>query len=415
MNNFLRSICLILFFLQYTAADHAFTQTAIKPTTQLPEPMRIKFAKGETAFTMKDHIAVGEKSKRYVLKALQGQTMRVIISGRELSIDQGIVGQDGTVLKYPGFYSYKFFKEQLPKTQDYFIELKRVSYEKDQDFILLILVNPVEQASPWFTYYEGYEQKLINLFPNKYDSGTYNTNPYIPTTYSHLLSIPFHNIGKILRVYSVKPCSFDPSASYQNFDCIYDNGEVHLTSFDPARSRSTYLGAIQRASYSGNSGGIFMPFALTKDDHNIILDAWMGSPGAGGGMQDYGYAMIPVKEASESTVYSDFAQIATRESFFYDNFGKVVYLGNSDKMPQYQQPGPRYNNGALYFRNLITNKVSTILEEENTTFDLVAIDIRVKRIILIATKYLFTDGCPKDDVGYYCAEKIMTIRTISLP
>lgn len=114
-------------------------------------------------------------------------------------------------------------------------------------------------------------------------------------------------------------------------------------------------------------------------------------------------------------VTSDYARIATRGASFYDNYGKVVYLDNSDKMPQYPQPGPRHNSGALFYRDLVTNEPRIILEEENTTFELIAIDVLAKKIILMVTKYEFTEACPKNEDGYYCAKKATTARTIPIP
>lgn len=412
MYNLFRSIGFILFFLQYATAGHAFAQAATEPATQLPEPVRIKFPKGETAITLNDHLAVGEKSKRYVLKALAGQIMRVTISPSWIHLR--IVGQDGTVLESQDYHRFNFWRGKLPATQDYLIELERKSAAENEDFLLSVLINPVGQATQWFTFQEVIQQKPLNLFPNQYDSGAHDTNPNIPATYYHMLSIPFHSGGKVLRVYSA--CSFDSVASSDDFGSLFEDCRdgVRLAIYDPARQASTYLRAIQTV-YGSNYCGIFMPFALTPDDRNIILDAWMGDPAAGGSNIDYGYTLLPVKAASKNTVYSDVVQIASRAAFFYDNYGKVVHLGDSDKMPHYPQPGPMYNYGALFFLDLITNKETIILEEENTTFNLVAIDVAAKMIILTATKYHFTDACPKDEDGYSCAEKTTTTRTISLP
>jgi hypothetical protein len=415
MYNFFRGICLFLLFLQCATAGHAFAQTATAPVAQLPEPVRIEFAKGETAFTLEDHLAVGQTSKRYVLKVTAGQVMRVLTSDWA---HPEIFEHDGTLLKSQGGNSYGFWRGELPRTQDYFIELKRDYLLEDQHFFLFVLINPVGQRNGWYTLSELRPQRRDMLFPNQYDSGAHDSNEDIPATYYHLLSIPFHNGGKILRVYSEKPCSLDSESEDEfglKFLGICDNHEVHLAYYDPARSVSTYLGVITPVSYSGNSGGIFMPFAITKDDHNIILDAWMGDAGAGGGAQDYGYGMISVEEGGEGMVTSDYARIATRQAFFYDNYGKVVYLDNSDKMPQYPQPGPRHNSGALFYRDLVTNEPRIIWEEENTTFDLLAIDVVAKKVILIATKYEFTETCPKSEDGYYCAKKTTTARTIPLP
>jgi len=258
-----------------------------------------------------------------------------------------------------------------------------------------------------------------NMFPNEYDSGIDDTCPNVPADYFHFLSIPFHNSARILRVYCERPCFLGPVVGDwcgygMQFIDRCGNHEVRIAVYDPSKRVATFLGVI-REQHGSNYGGIFMPMALTRDDQNIILRAWMGAPGAGGGMVNYGYAIMAVQAAVNDTTSPVLSTIAPACAVFYDDYGKVVYLGNSDSMPQYPQPGPSHNSGALYFRDLVTNNVSKILEEKNTTYELAKVDTVKKMIKLTATEYEFSDTCPKDENGYWCAKRTSSTRTVPLP
>jgi len=264
-----------------------------------------------------------------------------------------------------------------------------------------------------------YSQKPENMFPNEHDGGTSDIDPNIPRDYFHLLSIPFHQSDRVLRVYCNEPCVFDSTTGYENsfgqqFLERCNNDEIRLTVYNPSTGTSIYLGMIQE-KHGSNHGGIFMPLALTQDDSNIILEAWMGSPGAGGGMVHYGYAMMPVTPATSVTTSPEITVIAPHGAVFYDDYGKVVYLDNSDNMPQYPQPGPRHNSGALFFRDLINSEETVLLEEENTTYELEAVDTLRQMIALTAIEYEFNDTCPKDENGYYCAGTTYELRVVPLP
>ena len=261
--------------------------------------------------------------------------------------------------------------------------------------------------------------RLDIMFPNEFDSGLDDTASCIPKTFSHFLSIPFNQSDKILRVYSEKPCFVDSIVGewngygFQFLDRCH-NREIRLVVYDPSKRKSMSLGII-RIQHGANYGGIFIPIALLQNDKSIILQAWMGSPGAGGGMVDYGYATMAVAEATNDTTSPEITKIANRDAFFYDDYKKVVYLGNSDKMPDHMQPGPKHNSGALYFRDLVSDNSLIILEEENTTYELMSIDTVNNTVRLKAFKYEYSDNCPKDENGYYCAKKTQEIRTIPLP
>ncbi|HOP07324.1 MAG TPA: hypothetical protein PLF13_08545 [candidate division Zixibacteria bacterium] len=257
------------------------------------------------------------------------------------------------------------------------------------------------------------------MFPNEYDSGIDDSSEYIPVSYFHLLSIPFHDSDRILRVYCEQPCFVDSFIGYWygygvQFIDRCRNHEIRITVYDPSTRESTYLGIVHE-QHGSNHGGIFMPIALTKDDRNVVFRAWMGSPAAGGGSRDYGYAMAPVIAVTDDSSRLALTVLAPRGALFYDNFGKVVYLDNSDNMPSYIQPGPSHNSGALFSRDLVTGTKSKLLEEENTTYELKGIDTVERTIDLVAIHYVFNDKCPKNEDGYFCAERSRETRTVPLP
>lgn len=208
-----------------------------------------------------------------------------------------------------------------------------------------------------------------------------------------IVSIPFHNSSKVLQMFN----------------------DHELVIYDGQNNSSVFLGKIKEVSYTGNSGAIFIPIAITKDDNNIILDAHMGEPGAGGGSVDYGYAIIPIKPAPNINFLIDnFPSIATRSAYFYDSFGKVVYIDEGANTPHYSMPGPS-NSGSIKFRNLITNDPKTILEEEDTSYEIAGLNEKSGTLNFKATKYYFSEKCPREEGAQYCAQTSITERSLQLP
>jgi len=250
-------------------------------------------------------------------------------------------------------------------------------------------------------------REIMYAFPHSFDNGTNDTSTYVPSYFQHIISIPFHNSNKILRVYL-------GCLSGQENVCL--NWEVRLVTYDPQNNSNEFLGKIHDVSMTGNSGALYLPYALTKDDSKVILDAWMGSPGAGGGDVDYGYAAIPVKQAPNNDyVISDFPQIATRSAIFYDSFGKVVYVDEGNNTPHYSMPGPS-NDGAIVFQNLVGNvPLQKILEETDTSYSLIRLDEKKGILSVNVTKYQFSTKCPREEDGQFCAGKTVTVRSIMVP
>ena len=162
----------------------------------------------------------------------------------------------------------------------------------------------------------------------------------------------------------------------------------------------------------GNFGGLFMPIAFTKDNQQIVLDAWMFSPGAGGGSVDLGYDIMP---ATGTVATEQKQQLVPRQAKFYDTFGEVVFLGNSKNLPGFSQPGPSSNLGTVMAEDLITGKTKLVLEEPDTTYDLLDINEAKGTLHFRATKHQFTAACPKREDALDCTKNTVAERTIPLP
>jgi len=76
---------------------------------------------------------------------------------------------------------------------------------------------------------------------------------------------------------------------------------------------------------------------------------------------------------------------------------------------------PRIDLGAIMSLDLTTMKSATVLEETDTTYQLVGAD-EVKNILNFkATKNKFTKACPRAEDALICSQKTVTDRTLPLP
>lgn len=224
-------------------------------------------------------------------------------------------------------------------------------------------------------------------------------------------TLPFHNSSKVLKVTPL-PKGQDAELPSLSLSVVNPDGS------------SVFVGISGEVSLSGNSGAVFVPFAISKDDKNIILVAHMESPGAGGSSQDYGYIMLPIQPAPNKNyilverlpankVWTSI-HIATRSAHFYDSFGKVVYVDEGDNTPHYDMPGPS-NNATLMFRNFVTGDNKKILAEKDTSYEIVSLDEKSQSLEIKATHYTFSAKCLREQSGLYCADKTVTDQTIKLP
>ncbi len=165
----------------------------------------------------------------------------------------------------------------------------------------------------------------------------------------------------------------------------------------------------------GNSGGLFVPFAFTRDDRWLLLRAWMFSPGAGGGAVDYGVGVI-ARSTRRGASPIDVEPYPVRDLVFYADYGCAVGLGASDETPTYTQPGfPSNNGGALVAVDLATLKPRTLLEERDTTYAVKALDEKAGTLELEVTRHTFGKDCPREEGALGCSAASSSRRVIALP
>ncbi len=240
----------------------------------------------------------------------------------------------------------------------------------------------------------------------------------VPETYTSLLMVATHSCDAVLRVYlgcasAIVESSPAPDQWVEINGTSYACGEwkEKIILEDIATKKANVVADLGVEARS-NAGGLFVPLAFTRDDKNIILDAWMGSPGAGGGTIDLGYAIIPRSTVNGTS--KDKEPLAPRSALFYDSFGKMVYLDRSTKLPQYSQPGPTSNDGRIIRRDLVTLNTHPLLEEADTTYQLVDIDEKRSTLHIKATRHQFSTACPRAEDGLICSIKITRERTLPL-
>jgi hypothetical protein len=254
------------------------------------------------------------------------------------------------------------------------------------------------------------------LFPNALDQTPSTPSDAIPGFFVHLLSLPMHNDRQILRVYL--GCTIanlpNPSNGLTAPECENLSWQVRMARWDKITGKETYLGAIP-VIHGANAGGLFMPAFVTKDDAHVILRAFMFSPGAGGGSVDYGYGLLPLQEVPVTAdPVADVPRVATYQTAFYDNYGKVVFVDEGSNTPHIDKPGPS-NDAALKYQDLVTGEKKTLLEEKDTSYKLFGVDDQTKKMTFEATTYRFSTSCPRQDNNLSCAATTKKTRTLILP
>ncbi len=245
------------------------------------------------------------------------------------------------------------------------------------------------------------------------------TAALVPPTYVKLRSIAEHGCGAILRVYlgcaqSIPETNSAPDQWVQVDGNWYACGdwEEKLILEDEA-TNATHVVADIAVQRGANSSALWVPIAFSKDEKNIILDAWMGSPGAGGGSVDYGYDWIPASTTNGTN--KDLVYLAPRATFFYDAYGKMVYLMSSPDLPMYSQPGPSSNDGEIMSEDLATMQRRTALMEPDTTYKLISLDEPGHTATIEKTHHTFTASCPRQEDALYCTQKTTSVQKMLLP
>ncbi len=231
----------------------------------------------------------------------------------------------------------------------------------------------------------------------------------VPPSSASLFAIATHACDAVLRVYLL--CS-----SRMGIDTCSD--EELLILEDIKNPQASVLGTLKTESRTGNSGGIFVPMAFTKDDRRIILRSWMGDSAAGGGSVDYGYEIMAREGSTDkrTPLAPGKSEYFSGITLFYDTFGKAVFTRKSDKLPPPDEPGINYNTGVIVVKDLVILREQKVLEERDTTFELVRADEQNHMLTIRAIKHRFSPDCPREQEGALsCSAKTVTERKIPLP
>ena len=116
----------------------------------------------------------------------------------------------------------------------------------------------------------------------------------VPKTYVRLKAIATHRCDAVVKVYlGCTKALEEPNASAswvgwngKWFAC--EEWNERLVIEDRPSGHARLLADLGLETRTGNSGALFVPLAFTKSDRDLVLQAWMGSPGAGGGDTVYG-------------------------------------------------------------------------------------------------------------------------------
>lgn len=157
------------------------------------EPIRIQFEPGATSATVSGYIETHDVD-RYVLRALAGQTMEVIITSPNNDVLLTIVGADGIPLKryVDGTAQWR---GELPSTQDYFIEAVSVggatSYELSVWISALGPSEPIRiQFAPGTT-----SATMTGHLEQQYDADLYVLRALVGQTMEVTVTSPGNGVG----------------------------------------------------------------------------------------------------------------------------------------------------------------------------------------------------------------------------
>jgi hypothetical protein len=228
----------------------------------------------------------------------------------------------------------------------------------------------------------------------------------LPPMFVPFEGIATHACDAVLRVFlGCKEASGDSKS------CLTWSERLVL---EPAGAGPTQIVGDVDPVRGGNSSGLFVPFAFTRDDHWILLRAWMFSPGAGGGAVDYGVGVVA--SSTRKTGSLDLRPLPVRDPSFYADYGCAIGLGASDKTPTYSQPGfPSNNGGALVAVDLATLKPRTVLEERDTTYVVKRLDEKAGTLDVEVTRHTFGKDCPREEGALGCSAASASRRTVALP
>lgn len=229
----------------------------------------------------------------------------------------------------------------------------------------------------------------------------------VPPPFVPLAAIATHACDAVLWVYLGCTQATEDGAACQSW-------KERLV-LEPVPSAAAAIVADLEPVHGGNSGGLFVPFAFSRDDQRVLLRAFMFSPGAGGGAVDYGVGTL-ARTARQGASPTSVSPFPARDLSFYDDDGCAIGLAASDLTPTYAQPGfPADNGGALVDVDLATLKSRVLAKERDTTYAVKRLDEKARSIEVEVTKHTFGKDCPREEGALGCSKGTKTSRTIPLP
>ncbi|MHB8419942.1 MAG: lysozyme inhibitor LprI family protein [Myxococcales bacterium] len=122
----------------------------------------------------------------------------------------------------------------------------------------------------------------------------------VPGSYVRLRAIATRDCRAILKVYlgctrkleEPEPSRQWVAADGKWFACGRWNERLVLEEFPSRRTR--LLADLEPEHRTGNSGALFVPVAFAEGDRFLVLQPWMGRPGAGGGDVVYGDELLSI-------------------------------------------------------------------------------------------------------------------------
>jgi hypothetical protein len=233
-----------------------------------------------------------------------------------------------------------------------------------------------------------------------------------PNGYMLLTSIDVPGKNTKLLTYIPSPRNMNDDGSPA--DLVLERKEPAKIFLADSDGTLTKMADIDGAS-GANYGGIFLPQAITPDGKTVILRAWMGSPGAGGGLVDFGYSAINMSPYDHVLETSALPRLASKYAIFYDDWSKVISLEEGANAPDWAQPGRSPNQATVIYRNLMTGEKKTVAAEPETTYEFVDFDEAGKTLTIQSQKHVFGSECPAAGMTLDCSTVTATNTTISLP
>jgi len=147
---------------------------------------------------------------------------------------------------------------------------------------------------------------------------------------------------------------------------LITNETTKILSYPEANPKTISLYPFIKSAHAGGSL-VYFPIAWSENDQKIILE-W-GNPsltGSGHAIKYKTYTVNPDgKEIKGLTPY---------DHIFINNYGKVIFVGDSDKTLQFYGPYTQRNKGSIILKNIEDGLEKILLEEVNSNYTLKKID-----------------------------------------